>query len=1385
MKKSILPALLFACLSASAQDKLPDVEVMTGDYKPEWGSLSQWECPEWFQDAKFGIWAHWGVQCHAEAGDWYARYMYYDGHWQNNWHDTYFGDPSVFGLKDLCNDWKGENWDPEYLINRYKSVGARYFMGMGNHHDNFDNWNSTYQEWNTVNIGPKKDIMRGWFDACKKAGLYTGVSFHASHAWTWLEPSTWYDGNLTKEDGYELNPDGTEKWWKGYDPQELYAQNHPHSSGWENDGTIHTQWQWQNGASLPSEEYKQKFQNRVLQFINEYDPNMIYFDDTAMPFYGCDDRIGQNILAHYNNYSAAKNNGKSDVLITGKGLDADQKGYMLWDVERGIPDRAQTKPWQTCTCIGTWHYQQNYGYKDARTVISMLVDIVSKNGNLLLSVPVRSDGTIDDRSEVILDGIKAWMDINSRSIYGTRPWKTFGEGPTAEASNPMGELGFNEGQAQSAEDVRFVQKGDTIYATIMAWPGSQFTFKSFSMTSPYYSGKIKSVELLGYGNVEFAQGIAGLTVEIPSTRPNEISPVFAIVAEDQGATAYGKLQDAIASIEGYVEGVKASNTSYINTGKLNPTYLFIVNDALTEAKAIAETATEDEVNLAIEKLLNSYNEFNNKAFNPGGVFVGSYQEDVTEEFLIEASNFTRAEGTGRFGKPYYWTVENMRIPNGGEGVKLGLDAYEGYESLFLGVWNDAGSNEEGDLSNARLYRKVTLPAGNYYFGAAYNACYQIGTGYMFVSTELCNTGDIPEKSIAYYSLTTIPNNKTIYGLKFEIESEQEVYIGFQIDLTAGSSTQEIRAERVALYRLEKSDDNSLEDLLLTMDEGLETIKDQISNNTGFYNATLWNELRATCDELMESMGELTPEEEQAAYQKLNARWTEFLAAGYNEGGAPANVPSDDITVEILKEAKNFERTEETLSSGRFGAPKNWIVENFGFGTQAGIDNDPGHDCLALEVWGNNASYSANGYDIENIRLYQQVTLPAGRYYFGASYGKFEPNDDLYILATKEIITTAEIPTKSLAYDKVINAPKDGTFRGITFELTEETTLFLGFQADFSKVTHNNLRASEVKLLRYNETTFAVLTENIAKVEAALANVKISDNTGFYSQESYNTILAVMEDIKKVDASADAETIVAAYNRLLTAYEKFLETGRKKGARYDDTNATDITAEYLVEASMFSRAYESTERYCEPLYWTVENYEVVTSQGTRNGLDSYPGMDNLNLGVWDDRQYSTNVDALVDARIYRKVTLEAGSYYFGAIYNTIYNMGDDAYVFVADEVLPTAEIPTKSIAYMKMHDGASDKEFWGVYFTLEEKQEVVLGWQADLLNGYNQKEFRASKVKLAQYGVDGVEEVIFDTVETANAPVEFYTLQGVRLNGAPTKGFYIVKQGAKALKFYKR
>lgn len=526
MKKNILSILFLAfCINTMGHpENVPQEE---GIFENNWQSLKQWECPEWFKDAKFGLWAHWGPQCQAESGDWYARFMYYSDRPYDEHRGIYFS-PAEYGLKEFCRDWKASKWNPEAIVAKYKAVGCKYFMTLGNHHDNFDLWNSPYQEWNSVNIGPKRDIVGEWTKAARENGLRVGVSIHASHAWTWLEPSQKYDGNLTKADGI-----GT--WWEGYDPQELYAQRHTHSTGWEKSSVIHSQWNWDNGASLPSEAYKMKLQNRCRQMVNDYNPDMIYFDDTVLPFWGCDNQWGQDFLAHYYNHSANQNKGKADVVVCGKILPEEQKELMLWDVERGIPDRPCKEYWQTCTCIGDWHYKKSKSrYKSAATVVRMLVDVVSKNGNLLLSIPLNADGEYDSREAAVLDGIEAWMKINGESIYGTRTWdKCFGEGPLAEAVNEMRAQGFNEGQNYTSADVRYVTKGPVIYATIMAWPAEgEYVMKAFAPLADSYRGEVARVELLGYGEVAFRHTDLGLIIQIPATHPNDIAPVFRITFKE-------------------------------------------------------------------------------------------------------------------------------------------------------------------------------------------------------------------------------------------------------------------------------------------------------------------------------------------------------------------------------------------------------------------------------------------------------------------------------------------------------------------------------------------------------------------------------------------------------------------------------------------------------------------------------------------------------------------------------------------------------------------------------------------------------------------------------------------------------------------------------------
>ena len=517
-------------------------KMMKGAYEPTWESLSQYgEAPEWFRDVKFGIWAHWGPQCQPEQGDWYARSMYMEGIREYKWHVENYGHPSEFGFKDVIHLWKADKWNPEMLMEMYYRAGARYFFTLGNHHDNFDLWNSKHHKWNSVNIGPEKDIVGGWEKAARKYGMRFGVSIHSSQAWKWYEPSQRadkkgpmagipYDGKLTKKDGKG-------KWWDGYDPQELYAQNHPLSENSEDNNMIHSQWAWGNGAYPPSEEYCLNYLNRNIDMMNRYNPDLVYYDDTAMPLWPVSD-AGLRAVTHFYNKSISENNGKNEAVVFAKILTDEQKNALVWDVEKGVPDQMQDKPWQTCTCIGSWHYNRSIYdrdlYKSAKTVVHMLIDIISKNGNLLLSIPQRGDGSIDDKELKILEDIAAWMAINSEGIYGTRPWKIFGEGPVAEMSNPINAQGFNEGRHQpyTAQDIRFVTKGNILYAHVLALPiDGKVVIRSLSKGNPLMEKKIKTVKLLGSKKpVKFKRTTEGLVVELPKNeKPNDISLLLKIM----------------------------------------------------------------------------------------------------------------------------------------------------------------------------------------------------------------------------------------------------------------------------------------------------------------------------------------------------------------------------------------------------------------------------------------------------------------------------------------------------------------------------------------------------------------------------------------------------------------------------------------------------------------------------------------------------------------------------------------------------------------------------------------------------------------------------------------------------------------------------------------
>lgn len=508
----------------------PGFGVAPGPFQPSWESLSSYQVPDWYRDAKFGIWAHWGPQCQPEMGDWYAQKMYQEKNAVYKFHCEKYGHPSKFGFKDVIHEWKADKWEPEKLIALYQRAGAKFFAAMANHHDNLDMFDSKYQPWNSVALGPKKDIVGGWAKAARAAGLRLAISCHGDRAWSWLQDSQRadtsgplagvpYDGRMTKADGKG-------KWWEGLDPQDLYAQYHEIGRyGWT-----------QSGNPPLDKAYVEKFFNRIIDLIDKYQPDLLYFDDTVLPIYPASD-IGLRIAAYLYNTNLTRHGGKLEAVMTGKGLNAEQRRALVWDVERGVASGGETLPWQTDTCIGSWHYErrvfEQHKYKTAGQVVQMLIDIVSKNGNLMLSVPVRGDGTIDEDEVKVVEGIGAWMAPNGEGIYATRPWKVYGEGPSTVAGNQArGQFGgARDVRPYTAEDFRFTAKGDTVYAFMMGWPESgKATIKSLAQGSENFPKDIARVELLGAGgSLSFTRDASGLIVNLPAKKPNEYAYALKIM----------------------------------------------------------------------------------------------------------------------------------------------------------------------------------------------------------------------------------------------------------------------------------------------------------------------------------------------------------------------------------------------------------------------------------------------------------------------------------------------------------------------------------------------------------------------------------------------------------------------------------------------------------------------------------------------------------------------------------------------------------------------------------------------------------------------------------------------------------------------------------------
>jgi len=474
-------------------------------FEPSFQSLYQVKIPDWFRSAKFGIWSHWGPQSVPMCGDWYARNMYIQDSPQYLYHVRHYGHPSKFGYKDICALWKAEKFDPDALMALYHKAGARYFVAQAMHHDHFFNYPSKINRMNSVNVGPGKDIVGMWREAAKKYDMPFGLTEHLSASFSW-----WRVNKMSDSHGpYKGVP------YDGNDPayRDFYFDNYEHV-----DGTDEAR-PWYTGNKA----FHAYWVSCMKELIDLYQPDLLYTDG-SLPFgehwhdnpgkadpssasYAC----GLEIASYLYNKSI-DTYGENRAIYTQKDRREEIYSVGILDVEKSQLSGIAQRPWQTDTCIGNWFYDAKAPFKRPEQIIEMLVDIVSKNGCMLLNVLQRPDGSIDDEAVFILEEIGKWFSVCGEAIHDTEPYAVSGEGETRVVID-----GFREEKtAWNASDIRFTRKGEAIYAFMMAAPENRTAvIQSLSKEN------IRDVSLLGYGTLAWQNQFGVLTAALPETLPTE------------------------------------------------------------------------------------------------------------------------------------------------------------------------------------------------------------------------------------------------------------------------------------------------------------------------------------------------------------------------------------------------------------------------------------------------------------------------------------------------------------------------------------------------------------------------------------------------------------------------------------------------------------------------------------------------------------------------------------------------------------------------------------------------------------------------------------------------------------------------------------------------
>jgi alpha-L-fucosidase len=459
-----------------------------GPFAPQWSSLARFQVPSWYQDGKFGIFIHWGVySVPAYGNEWYPRNMYRPEDQTFRHHVETWGPPWIFGYKDFVPLFKAERFDPRAWARLFKEAGARYVVPVAEHHDGFPMYDCSFTEWSAARKGPKRDLVGELAQAVRAEGLVLGVSSHRIENW-WF-----YDG------GMKLDSDVRDRRYAGlYGP----AQDRERS---------------EKGETPPSREFLDDWLARTAELVDKYEPQLVWFDWwIAQP--AVHGHL-QRFAAYYYNRGAEWGRG---VAINYKkhGGDSFPDTAGVLDIERGQLAALRPLFWQNDTSLSksSWGFVTRQEYKETDAIVDDLVDIVSKNGSLLLNIGPRADGTIPEREQAMLREIGAWLAVNGEAIYGTRPFAVFGEGPTEVAEGPFSDT---KRQPFTSSDVRFTARDGRVYAIALAWPeDGTLAIRTLGRASPALAREVRAVELLGSSRpVRWRRDGAGLHVELPRERP--------------------------------------------------------------------------------------------------------------------------------------------------------------------------------------------------------------------------------------------------------------------------------------------------------------------------------------------------------------------------------------------------------------------------------------------------------------------------------------------------------------------------------------------------------------------------------------------------------------------------------------------------------------------------------------------------------------------------------------------------------------------------------------------------------------------------------------------------------------------------------------------------